>query len=136
MDGPKPHSSKLFQRTHRYLYALQPSNAEPFCRRQPVVQQTRVVFRRKAADPSRLGGAVYTEPTHHRTCSTLQQTSQPTHTKMARKGGGAGESSKKAAGQSRKAEAAANKKAAEENKKAAAEDAEWSKGSKKANAKK
>lgn len=44
--------------------------------------------------------------------------------------------SKKAQGQSRKAEAAANKKAAEENKKAAVEDAEWDKGSKKANAKK
>lgn len=44
--------------------------------------------------------------------------------------------SKKAQGQSRKAEAAANKKAAEENKKAAVEDAEWEKGSKKANAKK
>ncbi|POS81254.1 hypothetical protein DHEL01_v200354 [Diaporthe helianthi] len=55
---------------------------------------------------------------------------------MAKKGGGAGENSKKAAGQSRKAEAAANKKAAEDSKKAAVEDAEWSKGSKKANAKK
>lgn len=55
---------------------------------------------------------------------------------MAKKGGGAGENSKKAAGQARKADAAANKKAAEDSKKAAVEDAEWSKGSKKANAKK
>ncbi|KAL1861328.1 hypothetical protein Daus18300_009004 [Diaporthe australafricana] len=55
---------------------------------------------------------------------------------MAKKGGGGGENSKKAAGQSRKAEAAASKKAAEESKQAAVEDAEWSKGSKKANAKK
>lgn len=55
---------------------------------------------------------------------------------MAKKGGGAGENSKKAQGQARKAEAAAGKKAAEESKKAAVEDAEWSKGSKKASAKK
>ncbi|KAK2613632.1 hypothetical protein N8I77_000532 [Diaporthe amygdali] len=55
---------------------------------------------------------------------------------MAKKGGGAGENSKKAAGQARKADAAANKKAAEDSKKAAVEDAEWSKGSKKASAKK
>ncbi|KAK7699227.1 hypothetical protein SLS64_011856 [Diaporthe eres] len=54
---------------------------------------------------------------------------------MAKKGGGGGEGSKKAAGQARKAEAAANKKAAEDSKKAAVEDAEWSKGSKKASAK-
>lgn len=55
---------------------------------------------------------------------------------MAKKGGGAGENSKKAQGQARKADAAANKKAAEDSKKAAVEDAEWSKGSKKASAKK
>ncbi|KAG8168067.1 hypothetical protein KVR01_003756 [Diaporthe batatas] len=55
---------------------------------------------------------------------------------MAKKGGGAGENSKKAAGQARKAEAAASKKAAEDSKKAAVDDAEWAKGSKKASAKK
>lgn len=49
-------------------------------------RRARVVFRRKAADPSRLDGAVYTEPTHHRTCSTLQQTSQPTHTQDGQEG--------------------------------------------------
>ncbi|KAI3397761.1 hypothetical protein diail_10414 [Diaporthe ilicicola] len=54
---------------------------------------------------------------------------------MAKRGGGGGENSKKAAGQARKAESAANKKAAEDSKKAAEEDTEWSKGSKKANAK-
>ncbi|ROW09347.1 hypothetical protein VMCG_02544 [Cytospora schulzeri] len=55
---------------------------------------------------------------------------------MGGKKAAAVDNSKKAQGQSRKAEAAANKKAAEENKKAAVEDAEWDKGSKKANAKK
>lgn len=56
---------------------------------------------------------------------------------MAKKGGaGAGENSRKAAGQARKADSAANKKAAEESKKAVVEDAEWDKGSKKASAKK
>ncbi|KUI68835.1 hypothetical protein VM1G_04391 [Cytospora mali] len=50
--------------------------------------------------------------------------------------GGGGENSKKAQGQARKAEAAASKKAAEDSKKAAVEEAEWEKGSKKANAKK
>lgn len=136
MDGSKPHSSNLFQRIDICTHCNPPTLNNFADANRWYSRRARVVFRRKAADPSRLDGAVYTEPTHHRTCSTLQQTSQPTHTKMAKKGGGAGENSKKAAGQSRKAEAAANKKAAEENKKAAAEDAEWSKGSKKANAKK
>lgn len=89
--------------------------------------------RRKAADPTHPDGAVYTEPTHRKPDPRADQPHTP---KMAKKGGGGGENSKKAAGQARKAEAAANKKAAEDNKKAAVEDAEWSKGSKKANAKK
>lgn len=49
---------------------------------------------------------------------------------------GPGDNSKKVAGQARKAEAAAGKKAADDAKKAVVEEAEWEKGSKKANAKK
>ena len=47
---------------------------------------------------------------------------------MAR--GGAGENSKKAAGNAKKAESAANKKAAENAKKEQAEAAQWAKGAK------
>ncbi|KAJ6121026.1 Coiled-coil domain-containing protein [Penicillium sp. IBT 18751x] len=54
---------------------------------------------------------------------------------MGGKKGGAGENSKKAAGQARKADAAAGKKAAENAKLAAEEEKQWSKGSK-SNAKK
>ncbi|OJK04493.1 hypothetical protein ASPACDRAFT_38050 [Aspergillus aculeatus ATCC 16872] len=49
---------------------------------------------------------------------------------MGGKKGGAGENSKKAAGQARKAEAAAGKKAAEDAKRAAEEDKQWQKGAK------
>ncbi|PYH45693.1 DUF1014 domain protein [Aspergillus saccharolyticus JOP 1030-1] len=49
---------------------------------------------------------------------------------MGGKKGGAGENSKKAAGQARKAEAAASKKAAEDAKRAAEEDKQWQKGAK------
>lgn len=115
------------------VYALQPSNAEEYCRRQPVVQQTYTspLQTEKVQIPLiQTGLSTPSQPI------TGPAADQPTHAKMAKKGGGAGENSKKAAGQARKAEAAANKKAAEDSKKSAAEDAEWSKGSKKANAKK
>lgn len=115
------------------VYALQPNNAEQYCRRQPVVQQacTSPFQTEELQIPLiRTGLSTPSQPI------TGPAADQPTPAKMAKKGGGAGENSKKAAGQARKAEAAANKKAGEESKKAAAEDAEWSKGSKKANAKK
>jgi hypothetical protein len=49
---------------------------------------------------------------------------------MAKKGGAAGENSKKAQGQARKADAAASKQAAKNKEVEAAEAAQWDKGSK------
>lgn len=123
-----------FSNTSTSIYALQPTSAEQYCRRQPVAQQNaHTSFSDERSQiPVIRTGLSYTEPTRHR----IRSRPTNTHTNMAKKGGGGGENSKKAAGQARKAEAAANKKAAEDSKKAAAEDAEWSKGSKKANAKK
>lgn len=117
------------------VYALQPNSAEPYCRRQPVAQQACTSpFQTKSCRSHSSGrGCLH----RAKPSQTGPAPDQPTHTNMAKKGGGGGgEGSKKAAGQARKAEAAANKKAAEDSKKAAVEDAEWSKGSKKASAKK
>ncbi|KAH8764305.1 hypothetical protein F5883DRAFT_558800 [Diaporthe sp. PMI_573] len=115
------------------IYALQPTDAEQYCRRQPVALQNAHKSFSDESCRSQSSGRGCSTPSQPITGSAKDQ---PTRTKMAKKGGGAGENSKKAAGQARKAEAAANKKAGEDSKKAAAEDAEWAKGSKKANAKK
>lgn len=121
---------------HPHTSALQPDNQEYFRRKLQKYSARPGVRRSRPAQ-------AFTDLRHHpaicnRAAPRNHQpnSQQPTANMGGKKAAAVDGNSKKAQGQSRKAEAAANKKAAEENKKAAVEDAEWEKGSKKANAKK